>query len=219
MRGPSGAARRRAAPSAAARICSAGPPAPGFFVAPGAGLFGGDLLGGERLAQRFAEHGVAVGVEIEHALGQIAARRRDAAGRRPAERRRRPADDERRASRRPRARARAPPPTRGNALNSPIEPAAFGAPRPRIAAFEHVLAVEMRTIAVAGRHGVDHGRALRVVHALEGRQAKDGRKEAVERQRGPFAGSGEGEIAVQRRRNPDRRPAERRTARRPRRAG
>jgi hypothetical protein len=79
----------------------------------------------------------------------------------------------------------------------PVEPAAVREPRPRIAAFEHVLAVEMGPVAIAGGGRVNDGGALLVIHPLERSERRVGEEKAVELQRRPFARTGEGEFAVQ----------------------
>ena len=106
-----------------------------------------------------------MGVEIEHSLCKIAVRRPDAAWRGPAERRGRSADDERRRRADPERAARG---GGGERAQGPVEPAALGAPRLRIAALQHVLAVEMRAVAVARRHRVDDRRMLLIIHTPEG---------------------------------------------------
>src|SRR5271165_6384837 len=55
----------------------------------------------------------------------------------------------------------------------------------------------MGPVAVSRRHGMHDRRLLPVVEALEGGKRGMEGKEAVERQRGALARSGEGEIAVQ----------------------
>ena len=161
-------------------------------------MFGGDLFGRDRGAEPLAEQRVAMGVKIENALGEVRPRRREAARRRPAERRRGPADDERRG--RPDADAAHHALGRaGQCGERAVEPAAVRAARAGIAAFQHVLAVEMRAVAIAGGDRVDDGRLFRVIEALEGGERRVKAEPALERQRGAIARGGEREIAVQRR--------------------
>ena len=92
-------------------------------------MFGGDLLGRDRGAEPLAEQRVAVGVEIEKALGEVRPRWRESARRRPAERRRGPADDQRRG----RPDAEPAHHALGRARQGgerAVEPAAVGAPGP-----------------------------------------------------------------------------------------
>jgi hypothetical protein len=135
-------------------------------------------------------------VEVEHTLREIATRWRHTTRRRPAESTRRPANDQRRdcAGAKPAGSARTG--TRQSAERS-VEPAALRPPRTWVTALEHVLAVEMRAVAIASRDSMHDRRLLLVVEALERGKRRMGEKEAVERQRGPIAGRGKREIAVQ----------------------
>ena len=132
-----------------------------------------------------AERRVAVAVEIERPGGEVVGGVGQAL-RRPAEHGRRAAHDERRRD----ADAQGPPFRAAGGGQQPdgaVEPAAVGAAWTRIAALQHVLAVEMRALAIAGRRGVDEKRALLAIEAREIGHGRMQREEAVERQPGAFA--------------------------------
>ena len=95
-------------------------------------------------------------IEIEHAIGEILRRLRQGL-RRPAEDRRLPAHNQRRggadaepAAYRHRCAAR-------QRRDRAIEPARADAAGPRKSAFQHVLAVEMRALAIWGGDRMHHG--------------------------------------------------------------
>ena len=135
------------------------------------------LVERKALLQRARQRGIAVLIEFEEPHRGIfrSLRQRD---RRPADRRRRTAQHQRR-GRTDRKRARHPLAFR-QAFQRAVEPAGLHAPWPRKAAFEHVLPVEMRTVAIRRRHRMNHGSLLLAIHPREFRHRRMQRKEIVE---------------------------------------
>ena len=88
---------------------------------------------------------------------------------------------------------------RGKGGDGAVQPAAIGAVRPRITALQHILPVEMRTVAVAGRNGVHRERALLLIEPRECRHGRIQREEAIERKARAVAGRGKRQCAMQQR--------------------
>ena len=138
------------------------------------------LVEREALLQRARQRGIAVLIEFDEPHRGIfrGLRQRD---RRPADGWRRAAQHQRR-GRADRQRARHPLAFR-QAFQRAVEPAGLHPARPGKTAFEHVLPVEMRTVAVRRRHRVNHRRLLLAIHPRKFRHRRMQRKEIVERQR------------------------------------
>ena len=210
MRGPSLAASRRAAPSAAWRmpavqgatglppvIAGAGP-----AMVPAISLAVADSRPMSRPCRIApASNGIGVGVEVEHAAGEVALGAGD--------RLRLPAEDgggaaqdrrRRRADRQAGYRAAAAPDALagGQGGERAVEPARFDESRRRHAALEHVLPVEMRALAIARRRRVHDERRLRADQPRKIGHARIEREEAVERQGRGRPVEAQGERAVQR---------------------
>ena len=119
--------------------------------------------------------------------------------------------------RRPRGRSPARPSGCSAASARLSQPVSLGAGLAE-AAFQHVLAVEMRALAIGRRRRMhDRGRAG-LVEPMQVRHRRVEREEGVERQRRRLAVERERLVAAQRRSSPDRRPARPPRARRARRA-
>ena len=78
-----------------------------------------------------------------------------------------------------------------------IEPAGLHAAGPGIAAFEHVLAVEMRAVAIGRRHRMDHRGMLVAIHARKFRHRRMQREERIQHDRRMRAVRGERDRPVQ----------------------
>ena len=136
------------------------------------------LVEREALLQRARQRGIAVRIEFDEPHRGIFRRLRQR-DRRPADGRRRAAQHQRR-GRADRQRARHPLAFR-QAFQRAVEPAGLHPAGPGKAAFEHVLPVEMRTVAIRRRHRVNHGRLLLAIHPRKFRHRRMQRKEIVER--------------------------------------
>ena len=139
-------------------------------------------VGVEAFLQRCSEHGVTMVVEIEHTLGQSIARRRQRL-RRPAQHRRGAADHQRRRRTDRQPAGLCHPLAAWQICKRPVEPAGGGVAGAGETAFQYVLAVEMRAVAIAGRGGMHHRRLARLEQAREHRHRRVEREETVERQR------------------------------------
>ncbi len=141
-------------------------------------------LGVEPGLQRARQRRVTAPVEIERAGGEVV-RGVGQALRRPAEHGRGAAHDERRRD----ADAQRPSRPAGGRQqrDGAIEPAAVCAAGTGIAALQHVLPVEMRTLAIAGRRRVDEQRAFLAIKARKIGHGRMQHEEAVERKPGALA--------------------------------
>ena len=79
-----------------------------------------------------------------------------------------------------------------------VEPAAAGKPRCGIAAFEDILAVEMRAVAIRACDRVNDGRLLLIIEPLNDRHGRIKREERIEREGRMIAGERERQRAMQR---------------------
>ena len=162
------------------------------------------LVGLEALGQRRLQDRIALRVEIHHPRRQVV-RGVGQDLRRPAEHRHGPAHDQRR--RRPDGEAAldgdavAP----GHRADGPVEPARLREAGAGLAAFEDILAVEVRALAIGRGGGMDDGGAALLVKSREDRHRRVEGEEAVERDRRMLARERERERAVQARRSWDRR--------------
>src|SRR5260370_1154740 len=86
---------------------------------------------------------------------------------------------------------------RGQRHQRAIEPAGINGAGPRDAAFEHVLAVEMRALAIGRRGGVNDRCLLRLVKPMQVRHRGIEREERIERQRRCLAVEHQRAIAAQ----------------------
>ena len=122
-------------------------------------------------------------VEVEEAHRRIVADRRQL-WRDPGEDRRRPAHDEGgdRAYRKCLPGMRIDSPAGFERRECAVEPAGIGRAGLREAAFEHILPIEMRALAIGGRDGVHDRRLARLVEAMQVGHRRVQREEAVERQ-------------------------------------
>ena len=148
--------------------------------------------------ERDRELRIGVLIEIQQARLRVVAGRQQLLRhpghhRRPAahHQRRHRADAERAAA------ARIDPAVRRQLDQRAVEPAGVDGAGPRDAALEHVLAVEMRALAIGRRGGVDDGRLLRLVEPVQVRHRRIEREEAVERQRRRLAVEHQRAIAAQ----------------------
>ncbi len=133
-------------------------------------------------------------VEIEHARREIVGSVRHRL-RRPAHDRRGAAQDQRR------RRADAQPLSShalagGEGRDGAVEPAGIGAARALVAAFQQILTIEMRALAVGGRGRMDDRGLLLPVEPRKGLHRRMKREEAVERQRGEAALRGDRNLAA-----------------------
>ena len=137
--------------------------------------------------------------------------------RRPGHRRRSAAQHQRRgrADRKPAHDALAP----GQHLQRAVEPAGLHPARSGIAAFEHVLAVEMRAVAIGRRHRMNHRGLLLAVHPRRSPASPDAGRRRSRACSPPSARSNSAQSNHAGRHNQDRRSARRWRGRRARRAG
>ena len=137
-------------------------------------------VGIETFLQGHREQGIAVVVEVEHARRQAVAGLRQCLGR-PAEHGCGAPDDQwgRRTDRQP-AEPRHPL-ARRQAFQGAVQPARGDMAGTGKAAFQHILAIEMRTLPVAGRGGVHHGGLPVAKQPREDRHGRIDREEAVQR--------------------------------------
>ena len=127
---------------------------------------------------------------------RVVARRRQPP-RRPRQHRRRPAHDQRR--NRPDREGVAPAGTAGRRQRGEraVEPAGIGRARLAEAAFEHVLSVEMRALAIGRRGRMHDRRRAGLVEPVQVRHRRIEREEGIERQRRRLAVEPERLVAAQ----------------------
>ena len=151
------------------------------------------------LLEHARERRIGVAVEIEqphHACRRSPAAAAAASTTAPAPARARPAARSAR-PRRLRARARSARPAGCSAASARLSQPVSTAPGLREAAFQHVLAVEMRALAVGRRRRMHDGRRAGLVEPVQVRHRRIEREEGIERQRRRLAVERERLVAAQ----------------------